>query len=60
MAQTMYAHMNKWKIKKRTPKTTIVGEDAGKKEPSHTAEGNVTYYMILEPFHRIMENMHVS
>jgi hypothetical protein len=44
MTQTLYAHMNKKNIKKRTPPTTNVGNDVWKKEPSDSPDRNVSLY----------------
>jgi hypothetical protein len=32
----------------RTPPPTNAGEDVGKKEPSYTTSGNVSYYTTME------------
>jgi hypothetical protein len=39
---TLRFHLTPIRIPSRTPITTNVGEDAGKKEPSYTAGGNVS------------------
>jgi hypothetical protein len=39
---TLRFHLTTVRISSRTPPPTNVGEDAGKKEPSYTAGGNVS------------------
>jgi hypothetical protein len=39
---TLRFHLTPVRVGPRTPPTTNAGEDVGKKEPSYTADGNVS------------------